>query len=61
MRGRGGQGPPAGRVAGVTDAPTDDHEFAAWLADRAGDRLLEVRATSGLSGRDLKDAGDAAA
>jgi 3'(2'), 5'-bisphosphate nucleotidase len=42
-------------------APTDDHAFAAWLADEAGARLLEVRATSGLQGKELKDAGDAAA
>jgi 3'(2'), 5'-bisphosphate nucleotidase len=42
-------------------APTDDHEFSAWLADQAGARLLEVRATSGLTGKELKDAGDAAA
>jgi 3'(2'), 5'-bisphosphate nucleotidase len=42
-------------------APTDDHEFAAWLAEQAGARLLEVRKTSGLAGRELKDAGDAAA
>jgi 3'(2'), 5'-bisphosphate nucleotidase len=41
--------------------PTDDHEFAAWLAEQAGTRLLEVRATSGLEGKELKDAGDAAA
>ena len=40
-------------------APRDDHEFAAWVADRAGARLLEVRATSGLEGRELKNAGDA--
>ncbi|HEY0888161.1 MAG TPA: 3'(2'),5'-bisphosphate nucleotidase CysQ [Nocardioides sp.] len=40
--------------------PTDDHLFAAWLADAAGERLLEVRAT-GLEGRELKDAGDLAA
>ncbi len=39
---------------------TDDHAFAAWAADRAGDRLLAVRA-EGLEGRELKDAGDAAA
>jgi 3'(2'), 5'-bisphosphate nucleotidase len=38
----------------------DDHELAAWLADQAGDRLLEVR-DSGLVGRELKDAGDRAA
>ena len=42
-------------------APTDDHAFAAWLAEQAGARLLEVRETSGLEGRELKDAGDAAA
>ena len=41
-------------------APADDHEFAAWLADRAGEVLLEVR-ERGLEGRELKDAGDAAA
>ncbi len=40
--------------------PTDDHAMAAWLADRAGDRLLEVR-QEGLEGRELKDAGDRAA
>ncbi|WP_460812910.1 3'(2'),5'-bisphosphate nucleotidase CysQ [Nocardioides salsibiostraticola] len=39
---------------------TDDHAMAAWLADRAGDRLLEVRG-EGLEGRELKDAGDRAA
>ena len=39
---------------------TDDHAMAAWLADRAGDRLLEVR-KEGLEGRELKDAGDRAA
>ncbi|HQR26667.1 MAG TPA: 3'(2'),5'-bisphosphate nucleotidase CysQ [Nocardioides sp.] len=38
----------------------DDHHLAAWLASRAGDRLLEVRA-EGLEGRALKDAGDLAA
>lgn len=41
-------------------ARIDDHEFAAWLADRAGEVLLEVR-QQGLEGRELKDAGDAAA
>ncbi len=41
-------------------ADLDDHHLAAWLADRAGDRLLEVRA-EGLTGRELKDAGDRAA
>jgi 3'(2'), 5'-bisphosphate nucleotidase len=39
---------------------TDDHAFAAWAADQAGARLLEVRG-QGLAGRELKDAGDAAA
>jgi 3'(2'), 5'-bisphosphate nucleotidase len=42
----------------------DDHAFAAWAADQAGARLLEVRgsaAEQGLEGKALKDAGDAAA
>ena len=39
---------------------TDDHVLAAWLADAAGARLLEVR-EEGLEGRALKDAGDRAA
>ncbi len=38
----------------------DDHLFAAWLAEAAGRRLLEVRA-EGLEGKALKDAGDQAA
>ena len=38
----------------------DDHLFAAWLAETAGRRLLEVRG-EGLEGKELKDAGDAAA
>ncbi len=38
----------------------DDHALAAWLADAAGERLLEVR-QQGLVGRELKDAGDQAA
>lgn len=41
-------------------AETNDHIFATWLATVAGERLLEVR-TEGLEGRELKDAGDAAA
>ena len=41
-------------------ATTDDHVFAVWAAEQAGVRLLEVRA-EGLEGRELKDAGDAAA
>ncbi|HYH34929.1 MAG TPA: 3'(2'),5'-bisphosphate nucleotidase CysQ, partial [Nocardioides sp.] len=38
----------------------DDHAFAAWAAEQAGARLLAVRA-EGLEGKELKDAGDAAA
>jgi len=41
-------------------AATDDHAFAAWSATVAGDLLTEVR-SQGLTGRELKDAGDAAA
>jgi len=41
-------------------AAHDDHVLAAWLAEAAGRRLLEVRG-EGLEGRELKDAGDAAA
>ena len=41
-------------------ARTDDHAFAVWAAEAAGARLLEVRG-QGLVGRELKDAGDAAA
>ena len=43
-----------------TAALTDDHEFATWLATVTGKRLLAVR-EEGLTGRDLKDAGDKAA
>jgi 3'(2'), 5'-bisphosphate nucleotidase len=46
------------------DAPTDDHTFAVWAAERAGEALLGVRAAAderGLAGKSLKDAGDAAA
>ena len=39
---------------------TDDHALSAWLATTAGERLLDVR-ESGLTGRELKDAGDQAA
>lgn len=42
----------------------DDHALAEWLATTAGKRLLQVRAeaeTTGLEGKDLKDAGDRAA
>lgn len=45
--------PPASAVA-------DDHALAAWLAEAAGGRLLEVRG-EGLEGKELKDAGDRAA
>ncbi|HET7386351.1 MAG TPA: 3'(2'),5'-bisphosphate nucleotidase CysQ [Nocardioidaceae bacterium] len=38
-------------------APEDDHEFAAWAATGAGEKLVEVRG-QGLEGRALKDAGD---
>ena len=38
----------------------DDHALSAWLATTAGTRLLEVR-QQGLTGRELKDAGDRAA
>ncbi|MGA8846724.1 MAG: 3'(2'),5'-bisphosphate nucleotidase CysQ [Nocardioides sp.] len=41
-------------------AATDDHVLATWLAEEAGRRLLAVR-EEGLEGRELKDAGDAAA
>ena len=51
-------------MAAVTAAPgaadLDDHWLSAWLAEQAGERLLEVR-ESGLEGRELKDAGDRAA
>ncbi len=38
----------------------DDHALAAWTATEAGRLLLQVRA-GGLSGKELKDAGDLAA
>lgn len=38
----------------------DDDQLAAWLAEAAGRRLLEVRG-EGLAGKELKDAGDRAA
>ena len=41
-------------------AASDDHVLAAWLAETAGRRLMEVR-EEGLTGRELKDAGDLAA
>jgi len=39
---------------------TDDHVLADWLATVAGRRLMQVR-EEGLTGRELKDAGDRAA
>jgi 3'(2'), 5'-bisphosphate nucleotidase len=39
---------------------SDDHAFAAWAATVAGDLLTEVRG-QGLTGKELKDAGDRAA
>ena len=42
------------------DVATDDHKLAAWAATTAGETLLELR-TQGLEGKQLKDAGDAAA
>jgi 3'(2'), 5'-bisphosphate nucleotidase len=45
---------------GTPPADADDHALAAWLAETAGRRLLEVRG-EGLEGRELKDAGDQAA
>ena len=42
------------------EALADDHQFAAWAATVAGERLTEVRA-EGLEGKELKDAGDQAA
>lgn len=38
----------------------DDHAFSAWLAEQVGQELLRVR-DSGPLGKELKDAGDAAA
>jgi len=40
-------------------ADADDHTFAAWAAEQAGQLLLQVR-RSGLEGKELKDAGDLA-
>jgi 3'(2'), 5'-bisphosphate nucleotidase len=45
---------------GTPPTDADDHVLAAWLAETAGARLLEVR-QEGLAGRELKDAGDGAA
>jgi len=43
-----------------SEVVADDHQLAAWLAQTAGRRLLEVR-EEGLQGKELKDAGDQAA
>ena len=40
-------------------ALSDDHAFAAWAATVAGELLLDVR-RGGLTGKELKDAGDLA-
>ena len=57
-------GPRVSRVTSHTAPPpaadSDDHALASWLAEEAGHRLLGVR-EEGLTGRDLKDAGDRAA
>ena len=42
------------------NASNDDHALATWLATVAGDLLVQVR-RQGLEGKELKDAGDAAA
>jgi 3'(2'), 5'-bisphosphate nucleotidase len=44
---------------GPPPADADDHAFAAWAATVAGDLLLQVR-RRGLTGKELKDAGDLA-
>ncbi|MGN0062663.1 MAG: 3'(2'),5'-bisphosphate nucleotidase CysQ [Nocardioides sp.] len=44
----------------IDPAALDDHAFAVWAAEQAGQVLLRVR-TEGLEGKALKDAGDAAA
>ena len=45
---------------GTPPPDADDHAFAVWAAEQAGERLLQVRG-EGLEGRELKDAGDRAA
>ena len=47
-------------TAPTAEIIADDHLLAAWLAEQAGERLLDVR-TQGLEGKELKDAGDQAA
>ena len=46
--------------ASLDPSTLDDHAFAVWAAEQAGERLLQVRG-EGLEGRELKDAGDRAA
>ncbi|MDH2443120.1 3'(2'),5'-bisphosphate nucleotidase CysQ [Amnibacterium sp. CER49] len=45
----------------MTERATDDERLATELAERAGAALLHLRASTGLAGRELKDAADAAA
>ncbi|MGN6161158.1 MAG: 3'(2'),5'-bisphosphate nucleotidase CysQ [Marmoricola sp.] len=44
---------------GTPPTGSDDHEFAAWAATKAGELLTQVR-TGGLEGKELKDAADLA-
>jgi len=44
---------------GAPPEGADDHTFAAWAASAAGDLLVQVR-QDGLTGKELKDAGDLA-
>ena len=44
---------------GTPPEGADDHAFAAWAASVAGDLLVQVR-QEGLTGSELKDAGDLA-
>jgi 3'(2'), 5'-bisphosphate nucleotidase len=46
-------------VSQFQPSATDDHTFAAWAAQEAGQLLLDVRG-QGLEGKALKDAGDLA-
>lgn len=45
----------------MTHNPSDDAALAAHLAEQAGRLLIDVRETSGLTGKPLGEAGDAAA
>jgi 3'(2'), 5'-bisphosphate nucleotidase len=44
-------------AAARDDFANNDHAFASWAATQAGERLLELR-REGLTGKELKDAGD---